>query len=386
MTYTPVYAILCGMIETKGEMNMRKNGKIRAYVPTAFLISLGIFLISGVLYLLAINNARIADLLNDSIGTAVRFVLARLTGWLPFSLFELLIICILPLTVILVIYLVRTRRTAREIIKSVLAIFSVIVLILSSYVFTLGIGYRTTSLSQKTGIAEVRDIEREELLSVTNLLIREVNSLASRFDVQNGETVMPYTLSGLCDRLCVSFTALNEKYGLPDSFSGGVKPVLFSTVMSDTGITGIYSFFTCEANVNVEYPHYTLAFTAAHEMAHQRGIARENEANFVAFLVCIESDDDYIRYSGYLGMLEYFLSAAYATDREGYPDLFATISDIAVSDMRAASALTMAHSDSLIGKISDRLNDRYLKFNGTDGVVSYGYAVRLAVGYYRNDS
>ena len=365
---------------------MKPMRKLFSYIPIAFLISLAIFIVFGSCYLFAINNSDAADFFNDGIGAAVRFILARLTGWLPFSLFELLIICIIPLVITFVVYLVRTRHTLFERAKSILSIISVILLILSSYVFTLGVGYRTTPLSQKTGIDDVVNIEREELLSVTNLLIREVNSLASELEVQNGETVMPYTLSELCDRLSVSFAAVNKKYGLPDSFSGGVKPVLFGTVMSDAGITGIYSFFTGEANVNIEYPHYTLPFTAAHEMAHQRGIARENEANFVAFLVCIESDDAYIRYSGYLGMLEYFLSAAYTTDREGYPDLFATISDVAVSDIRAAIAVTNAHKDSLIGKINDRLNDRYLKFNGTEGVVSYGYVVRLTVGYYRNNT
>ena len=146
---------------------------------------------------------------------------------------------------------------------------------------------------------------------------------------------------------------------------------------------GIYSFFTGESNVNVEYPDYNLPFTTAHEMAHQRGIARENEANFIAFLVCISSDDAYIRYSGYLSMLEYFLSAAYSTDKAVYPDLFATISENAIEDIRASNAVTLAHKDSLIGKINDKLNDNYLKFNGTEGVISYGYVVRLTVGYYR---
>ena len=50
-------------------------------------------------------------------------------------------------------------------------------------------------------------------------------------------------------------------------------------------------------------------------MAHQRGIAREDEANFIAFLVCMASDDPYIRYSGYLEVYEYVASSLYSDDR-----------------------------------------------------------------------
>ena len=100
--------------------------------------------------------------------------------------------------------------------------------------------------------------------------------------------------------------------------------------MSDLQISGIYSFFTGEANVNVEYPDYCLPFTAAHELSHQRGICRENEANFVAFLVCIGSEDDYIRYSGYLNVYEYLASALYRADKELYKSALERLSGIAI--------------------------------------------------------
>jgi hypothetical protein len=176
---------------------------------------------------------------------------------------------------------------------------------------------------------------------------------------------------------------MNGEYSLLTNYHSRVKPVYFSTVMSDLGISGIYSFFTGEANVNVEYPDYCLPFTSAHELAHQRGICRENEANFVAFLVCISSDDDYIRYSGYLGMYEYLASALYRTDTDLYNEALKSVPKAAIYDMIASSKVYEQHKDSPLGRINERLNDAYLKANGTEGVVSYGYVVRLAVGYYK---
>ena len=75
--------------------------------------------------------------------------------------------------------------------------------------------------------------------------------------------------------------------------------------MSYTNITGIYSPFTAEANVNVSVPKSTLLFTTMHEMAHQRGFASENEANFIAYLTCIAHPDVDFQYSGYLNALNY---------------------------------------------------------------------------------
>jgi hypothetical protein len=187
-------------------------------------------------------------------------------------------------------------------------------------------------------------------------------------------------------KLIHAYGLMNEEYVLLTNYKSRVKSVYFSTVMSDLGISGIYSFFTGEANVNVEYPDYCLPFTAAHELAHQRGICRENEANFVAFLVCIASDDDYIRYSGYLQMYEYLASALYRASPEKYYEIYYQLSDVAKADVRAANAVYQKHKDSILGKINERLDDAYLKANGTEGVVSYGYVVRLAVGYYNQQN
>jgi hypothetical protein len=152
--------------------------------------------------------------------------------------------------------------------------------------------------------------------------------------------------------------------------------------MSDARITGIYSFFTGEANVNVEYPHYTLPFTAAHEMAHQRGIARENEANFIAFLVCIRSDDPYLRYSGYLNLYEYVASALYRADPQLYNDARSRLVTPVRQELRAYSTFFDKYRESTVSEVSGAINNSYLQLQGTEGTRSYGLVVDLAVAYY----
>lgn len=365
---------------------MKITELVKKYIPIPALVPFVTLFLSGIMYLVSIYVRPVADFLNSTVGVAVRWLLSVLTGWLPFSLFELLVILALPLVLLFVVLTVRRARDRVARVRNLFALLALISIILVSYIFTLGIAYRTTPVAEQIGIEDARDVTPTELYSVATLIRDEANSLAEGLTYKNGESVMDYTLGEASERLSDAYRTLSKEYTAIITFNSRVKPVLASTVMSDAGITGIYGFLTGEANVNIEYPHHEIVFSAAHEMAHQRGIARENEANFIAFLVCISSDDDFVRYSGYISMLRYFMNAVYATDKELYKELVAGTDERVISDIRASNAVTIRHRDSLLGKINDKLNDRYLKFNGTEGVVTYGYAVRLAVGYYRTHS
>ena len=59
--------------------------------------------------------------------------------------------------------------------------------------------------------------------------------------------------------------------------------------MSYLDFTGFFFPFTAEANVNTDFPGALFASTIAHELSHQRGVAREQEANFTAVLACLNT-------------------------------------------------------------------------------------------------
>ena len=84
---------------------------------------------------------------------------------------------------------------------------------------------------------------------------------------------------------------------------GIVKPIIFSQMLSRLGIYGFYSFLTGEVNINTEIPQVTVPSCIAHEYAHSQGFSREGEAEFLAYLVCRESDSDLIKYSGNISAL-----------------------------------------------------------------------------------
>ena len=359
---------------------------MKKYLSKASAFCFVILAVSLVAYALSIRLSSVADAINGTFSVGIRFILSCLTYPLPFSLFEVLII-ISPLLLVLLIFMMVKRGNDRPSrVRGILSVLSVISIIFTSYIFTLGVGYHTTPVAEKLGIYEDNEISTDELYDTLNIIVDEINLLADKIDFDGVESRMSYSADDLNRRIISAYNSLNDRYGVLTNYNSRGKPVHFSTVMSDLGITGIYSFFTGEANVNVEYPDYCLAFSSAHELAHQRGIARENEANFIAFLVCISSSDDYLKYSGYLNIYEYLASDLYALDKELYSGVISRLSPVAIADMRAANSVYQKHKDSPLGRINERLNDAYLKANGTDGVVTYGYVVRLAVSYYQQQN
>jgi hypothetical protein len=126
-------------------------------------------------------------------------------------------------------------------------------------------------------------------------------------------------------------------------------------------------------------------FTTAHELAHQRGIAREDEANFVAFLVCAESDEPYIKYCAYMNLCEYVLNALYSADSTLWETTYKKLDNRAIYEMIAYNDHYEKYRDNVVGEISGAINDAYLQANGTQGSVSYGLVVDLAVAYFHKN-
>lgn len=341
--------------------------------------------VSAVLYLLFLCSEHFSDFFNRYIASVLRAVLAYLTGWIPFSLAEMFIILVPITLVMLVIYANRRYAdTWRDVLIFCGMMLSFVGLFFSLFTFGFASAYRGTRLDAKLGIQR-SDVSAEELYETALILAENVNREAMQVAfIEGGFSVMPYSYDGMNDKLIEAYDTACDKYRFVQRLDSRVKPVMLSELMSYTHITGVYSFFTGEANINVAFPDYTIPYTAAHELAHQRGIAREDEANFMAFLVCMESEDAYIRYSAYLNLYEYVSSALYSADPQLYREVSSKLSTDIKSEMSAYSEFYDKYRDSVAADISETVNNSFLVIQGTEGTKSYGMVVDLAVAYYKN--
>ena len=370
-----------GQWENKGTVEIKKEG---LRIPKAVRIIYIIAAVCVLLYISFLLSKDFSDFFNRYISSVFRGALAYLTGWIPFSLAEFALILI-PVWVVLVsrIILKHYGDSWRELLSGVICILSVLAVVFTTFTVGFASGYRGSTLDKKLGIERV-DVSADELYStaikLVDLMNGEVGSITYGAD---GFSVMPYNYSEMNDKLIAAYGRTCDDYKFVPRLNSRVKPVILSEAMSYTHITGVYTFFTGEANINVVFPDYTVPFTAAHELSHQRGIARENEANFMAFLVCIRSDDAYIRYCAYLNLYEYVLSALAGADSQLYAKAYAKAPDCVKGEMAAYSEFYDKYRESTVSEISGAVNNTFLIIQGTEGTKSYGMVVDLAVAYFK---
>lgn len=358
--------------------------KIYIDIPKHTRIVLIIFFISLSVHVASFLSVGFSDLFSEKIASVFRTVISTVTGWIPFSIAETFL---LMLPVMLILYFVIANdyfiKQGHSLKPLVYAIISIILSLYSIAVFTFMTGYSNSTLDKRLGI-ESKPVYADELVSTADIVYSKINIINDNISyTPDGFSNMPYSLFEMSDKLIMTYEKCSQDYKFLHNVNAKIKPIALSEAMSYTHITGLYTYFTGEANIDAAFPDYTLPYTAAHEFAHQRGIARENEANFVAFLICINSEDSYIQYSGYMNMLEYLLNALYSADKDKYQQFYSIMDARTKAELRAYSNFFDKYRESAISKVSGAVNDTYLKLQGTEGSKSYGMVVDLAVAYYK---
>ena len=283
-----------------------------------------------------------------------------------------------------VIRSVKYPKKRKTVIFSFLAnILVAVSLIYFVFVVIWGLNYNRLPFS-KIANFDTRPASVKELADLCENIIQRTNAL--RKYVALDEKGVMYIPGGYRDvfkrssigyeRAATIYSVLSGTYGIP-------KSVIFSNIMSYTGISGVYFPFTAEANVNTAVPNSMIPNTACHEMAHQRGFAREDEANYISYLTCSMHPDSDFQYSGSLLALIYSMNALYNYDQTRYNQLHLKCSKGVIEDLSSIDAFWKKYQGP-VEQVSDKINNIYLKANmQKDGVYSYGRMVDLLIAEFR---
>lgn len=361
-------------------LNNKQASKNKIYL----ILSLILFAFSLIIFLISAFSVRFADIYSYFVSSNIRYILSLITGFFPVSAAEL-VLYTLPLFTIVIILLI-VRKTVRF--ASVVSVGALVIASLAFvFVNSFGICYFCSPLDKRLDI-ERKSIDREELYNCSVIVENKLNSLLDNIEfLDDGSTAIPYNWSETDKRIDSGFDALRKDYPFISDSDSVAKKIIASKYMTYTHISGIYMPFTGEANVNTNYPDYVVAFSMAHEKAHQRGIANEDEANFAAFLALINSDDSYLQYAGYLSMYEYFLDSMYKYDKEMYYHMLKNADTRVLGELYAYSLFFDEYRDSKASDVADTVNDTYIKAMGdSKGVDSYGLVVELFSAYIKKKS
>ena len=362
---------------------LRDRGFFRPYVT----ISAGAFLFGLFVYLLSRFCSPFAEFWARYPSQALRFVLAKCSGILHFSIVEWVI---LSLPVLIAAYFFFSGRSmkrddsAYNYYRWLLPLVCMILLVITLFFTAFAPCYFRYSLAKNLSLEE-REVSAQELYDTASIVCDEIEALKGDVNfLFDGESIMPYDFDELVERIDEAYGKFAAGEDFIGHFHSRAKPLASSSLFTYTHISGVYTFMTGEVNINVNYPDFIRPFTVAHEFSHQRGIAKEEEANFVAYLVCIGSDDAYIRYSGYANLLQYLMDALAKADKTLYRKLRSEKLPAEMNgEFDSYSLFFRKYSESTASKVTGGINDVFLNSQGEKaGTASYGLVVDLAVAYY----
>ena len=337
---------------------------------------------------------------------------ARLTSALSISVGEIMLILAVGITAFgigfFIYNLIRKGKYTTGLLKYGRT-YAWIVLVVG-YVMTLNcfILYHATGFAQKymvketgtmvvdmsdTAVVEVDTkgksaYTKKNLATLRDYLVEQCNTLADQIDRDEQGTAV---YSG--DLIAESVHAMETMGHQYDRLSGYYvtpKYLKCSEFFSQQYIMGYYFPFSMEANINSVMYITNVAPTVCHELAHTKGFIFENDANMIGYLACIQSDDTFLQYCGYLSVLNYVNNDFYKSVNKSTYKKHVRISDRVADDNVfltredwQAVEKTAVVKTSTVKKVSNNFLNTNLKLNGVDeGIQQYNEVVNLLLDYY----
>ena len=333
-------------------------------------------------YFLLRENRAVMNFLCKALVRPWHAFAGRLFSAVPFSVTEWVILFLTALGVVLLVLLIvqLIRRRWAKAYRTGMTILSVSAAMFALFCLWWGVLYYSDSFTEQAGL-ERRDISVQELETVTRYFAEQANAAGEH--VERGEDgVFRADKSDIFRRSPDIYGGAEQIFPCLAAPAVRAKPVLLSRLLSYIRYTGFFFPYTAEANLNADSPACLLPSTIAHELAHLRGVAREDEANFCAVVACMESGDEDYRYSGALLAYIYLGNALYRADYDAWREVYSTLSENVRADLRANNDY-WAQFETPAADVSEKVYESFLQTYGDDrGMQSYGACVDLLTVYY----
>jgi hypothetical protein len=344
-----------------------------------------------VLNLLTLSST-VCDFYTDNIFKLWVNIYGRFSGMFSFSLGErlivvgILLVFVALFSAVLLIFL-RKRAGYRKYAKNFFKVFLVIIEIVA-LIMTLNCTFLYGCSTLKISENSETEYTIDDLENLRNMIVENCNRLAQMMPRdENGYVV--YEID-VCEQAAAAMNGISNEFPRLSGYYPKAKPISASEFMSQNYITGMYFPFSMEANYNnvmyiMNYPQ-----TICHEYSHLKGYIFEDEANFLSYLACINSDDIFFQYSGYLSVLWYVNNSYYeSVDTERYQNQIKIRDDVrADTSFLTPEAWeeveeTSPFDTDKVSTASNNFVDGYLKYFGVDdGIVSYDRVTELLLEYY----
>ncbi|MFQ5674709.1 MAG: DUF3810 domain-containing protein [bacterium] len=344
---------------------MRSPTKLRAGVIG---VALSFYLL---LQLLSNYPESVEKYYTNGIYPTLALIFSKISGPLPFSLTELLLWGAIFVGLSQTINRIKQRKLRLG--PLVLNVLSFASLVYIWFYLFWGINYMRLPLRARLDLETVH-LEMDSFDSTFVDIIRNGNHLNLAYSMRDIDEINANIDS--------SYGEVFSKLGLKlfKHIQHG-KTFVGNWIFNETTTSGFFSPFFHEIHYNRDMLVFELPFVLAHEKAHFLGYTSEAEANFLAYLVCINAKEPLVRYSGYFSLLNYFFLSL-GDDKERQKTFAALLNDGVKLDLVAVRERWMSHAG-VISRFSSKGYDLYLKANQVaEGIQNYSKVVDLIIRYY----
>jgi Protein of unknown function (DUF3810) len=314
--------------------------------------------------------------------------LRLLFGWLPFSVGDILYgLAVLWLLIKLVkgIKLLLQKKatwkgTGWRMYK--LALIALIVYVVFNSFW--GINYNRQGIAYQLGL-KTDTVNYNDLKQTTALLIEKLN--ITKLYLINNKTQYPSNKE-LFKKVDAAYSNAQKQFPFLLYKPVSLKSSLWGWLGNYTGFTGYYNPFTGEAQVNTTVPKFLQPFIACHEVGHQLGYAKENEANSVGYIAALHSGDSLLLYSTYFDLYNYaarelYFQAFIQKDTLLIKDYPSRLLPEVKNDLKEMRAFFNSNRSAVEPMIRSGYNF-YLKNNNQPlGIKSYDAVTAFLIAYYK---
>ncbi len=302
-----------------------------------------------------------------------------LFGWVPFSVGEVMYVLLIVLGIrYLYVNRLKIKNFPFQFLRNVVVVLSVFY-----FTFNLvwGLNYYRKPIAENFAIRD--SVQTSEVIDLAERLIVKTNQLQFELTSDSTKRVqVPYSRNEIFDKTVNGYEQLQNELPFLKYSHRSLKKSMFSTLASYMGIGGYLNPFTNEAQVNALTPEFRFPVVSGHEVGHQVGYSKENETNFIGYLVTMKNEDHYFQYSASAYALSHCLSAIRRSDKEKFDELYAKVNVGVQENYRELYEHNLEFVNPF-EPIFKSIFSTFLKANQQkDGIKSYGKIVELMVGYH----
>ncbi len=373
-----------------------KNKIIKHKFKTNTKVVIVLIIFISLFNILSIISTGFAQWYRKYIFSDISVLFAKIAGIVRISIGEVMIcLGILLLALCIIIGFLGFLKT--EILKKIRRIYFrcivyVCIFVYAAETFNCFMLYHTKTLEEQLYpnvdmTSSEMDIER--LLAVYNEVTTNMNELSLKVRRDESEDLIcDYSYEECKEAL----RNVSDIFELLKGYYPNPKKIYYSDIMSQQYLAGIYFPFSMEANYNKLMYCSNYPSTICHELSHLKGYIREDEANFISYIACIHSDNEFIQYSGYLSVYYYLLNDLIEYGNEDIysrmerPNEYASKDNIFVKEeVFEEIEKNSIVSTNVLSEATDKFIDSNLKLNGVkSGMDNYNEVVRLLILYYDN--